>query len=38
MTREDALTALSEGVADAADEHPHKQVVAVFVEVETDAS
>jgi len=37
MTREDALTALSAGVADAAREHPHEQVVAVFVEVEADA-
>lgn len=38
MTREDALTALSQGVADAVDKHPHEQVVAAFVEVEADAS
>jgi len=37
VTREDALTALSAGVADAARDHPHEQVVAVFVEVEVEA-
>lgn len=37
MTREDALDALSLGVADAAREHPNEQVVAAFVEVEADA-
>lgn len=34
MSRDDALNALSVGVAAAAREHPHEQVVAAFVEVE----
>lgn len=38
MSRDDAVNALAEGVAEAVAEHPREQVVAVFVEVEADAA
>lgn len=38
MTREDALRALADGVAEATTDHPHDQIVAAFVEVERGAT